>query len=213
MQKLFLSKLRLWISQHREIFFPVVLMIAAFLAGLVCGALAIRTLSAEELRGLQDCLNRFLQEIKPFYEASNVIGFQGWYRILSVQLPVMGFLWILGLTVVGIPLIILTVGLRGFILGFTIGFLVKDQSLRGLLLAMAAVLPQNLCYVPALLGAGSIAFYFSLSLAQGHQGGSIIKGIIFYTFLFALVLMVTIVGTWVEACFVPSLVRFVVSLT
>lgn len=213
MSKALLSKLRFWIFQHREIFYPVVLMTAAFLGGLVCGALAIRTLNAEKLGELQDCLNRFLQEIKPFYETTNVIGFQGWYRVLSAHLPVVGVLWILGLTVVGIPLIVVTVGLRGFVLGFTIGFLVKERSLQGLLLAMAAVLPQNMCYVPALLGAGSIAFYFSLSLVQGYQGGSVVKGMLIYTLLFVLALVVTVVGAWIEAYLVPSLVRLVVSIT
>lgn len=212
MQKALLPKLRFLIFQHREILYTVVLITAAFLGGLVCGSLAVRTLNAEKLGELQDCLNRFLQEARPVYETSNVFGFQEWYRVLSAQLPVVGVLWMLGLTVVGIPLIVLTVGLRGFILGFTIGFLIKEHSLQGLLLAMAAVLPQNICYVPALLGAGSVAFYFSLSLVQGYRDASVARGVLLYTLLFILAIVVTAAGALVETCFVPSLVRLVVSL-
>lgn len=207
-----LSRSRLWLCQHKEVFFPAILILGAFVGGLVCGALTLRTLHSAQVEELRQYLNSFLQELKPFYETSSVTGFQAWCRILVARLPMLGVLWILGLTVVGVPLITLAVGIRGFILGFTIGFLVKEQSLRGLLLALVAVLPQNLCYVPALLGAGSIAFYFSFSLLRGYREGSVLRGVLAYTLLFVLVLMITLVGTWIEAYFVPGLVRLMVSI-
>jgi len=101
----------------------------------------------------------------------------------------------------------------GFVLGFTVGFLIKEQAVQGLLLALVAVLPQNLCYVPALIGAGSIAFYFSFSLLQGSRDGPVLSGVLVYSLLFVLVLLLILIGTWIEAYFVPGLIRLIVSLT
>ncbi len=207
------SKARLWLCQHKEVFFPLILILGAFLGGLVCGALTLHTLHSSQLEELRQYLNGFLQGVEPLAETSRASGFHAWCQILKTQLPLLGILWILGLTVVGVPLIVFAVGARGFVLGFTVGFLIKEQAMQGLLLALVAVLPQNLCYVPALIGAGSFAFYFSFSLLRGYRNGPVLKGVLAYSLIFVLILLITLLGTWIEAYFVPGLIRLMLSLT
>lgn len=207
------SKSRLWLSQHKEVFFPVILILGTFLSGLICGALTLHTLHSSQLEELRQYLNGFLQGVEPLAETSQASGFHAWCQILKTQLPILGIIWILGLTVVGIPLIVFVIGARGFVLGFTVGFLIKEQAVQGLLLALVAVLPQNLCYVPALICAGSIAFYFSFSLLRGYRDGPVLSGVLVYSLFFILILLLILLGTWIEAYFVPGLIRLLVSLT
>ena len=39
-------------------------------------------------------------------------------------------IWLLGITVIGVPLILLIVGIKGFIVGFSVSFLVEGMGLR-----------------------------------------------------------------------------------
>jgi len=81
-------------------------------------------------------------------------------------LPSSGFF---GLTIVGSPLILIAVGARGFIVGFTVGFLVAGRSGEGVDSGSSQCAPQNLCYIPAVLGAGALSLYFSFTLLRSQE--------------------------------------------
>jgi stage II sporulation protein M len=118
-------------------------------------------------------------------------------------------LWFSGLTVLGIPLILFVVASRGFILGFTVGFLVKEKAAAGVFLAGAAILPQNLFYIPAILGAAVIAYYFSSLLLIGFGKSFNWYSFMVYSLLFVLISFLLLVGTLLEAFLVPGLIRLV----
>jgi len=73
-----------------------------------------------------------------------------------------GLLWLLGLSVIGAPLIAAILFLRGFSLGFTAGVLMSQLAWKGTVLAMLALLPHNLLHLPGLMltAAGAVAFSF-----------------------------------------------------
>lgn len=202
------SKRSYWLNHQKEVLLPAILILGAFLCGLIGGSLILHTLTPLQLEELRLYLNGFLQGAESY---SQVQGVDIWGQVLQVQLGTLGLLWILGLTVVGIPLIILIVAGRGFILGFTVGFLVQEKAGYGLLLAIVAVLPQNLCYVPALLAAGILAYHFSHSLLRGWRENAILSGLLVYSLGFLLILALVLLGAWIETSFVPSLIRFVMS--
>lgn len=109
------------------------------------------------------------------------------------------------MTIVGSPLILLAVGARGYIVGFTVGYLVKQEAGRGLVLALVGVLPQNLCYVPAFIGAGAVALYFSITLL--HRQHAPLRRLGVYSLIFLFFLLLVILGSWLEAYLVPLLLR------
>jgi stage II sporulation protein M len=127
-----------------------------------------------------------------------------------MQTVSLGLLWVCGLTVVGSPFISLIIGARGFVVGFTVGFLVQEEAGKGLLLAIAGVLPQNLCYIPAFLGAGALAFYFSLNLMRFQ--GAFLRRIGVYSLFFLLFLLPVLLGAWLETYLAPGLLRLAISL-
>jgi len=66
----------------------------------------------------------------------------------------------------------------------TVGFLVQEEAGKGLLLALLGVLPQNLCYIPALLGAGVLSLYFLLHCCA--LSGMLPCGVLVFIHLFSL---------------------------
>jgi stage II sporulation protein M len=198
---------RLRLSRQQELFIPVACIAGAFILGMIAGSLALRALSPDQLNELQQYLNTFLNSIGGLAQNGQFPAFKAWEGILKGQLYSLGIFWLLGLTVVGAPLVILLAGARGFILGFTVGFLVQEKAGQGLLLALVAVLPQNLFYVPGLIGAGSLALYFTMSLFKSSRQISVFKGILLYTLLFMALALLVLAGTWIEAYLVPGIIR------
>ena len=60
------------------------------------------------------------------------------------------FLFFMGISVIGVPLALLLVFTRGFILGFSSGFLFQTMGLKGFVLTMTGIAPHNILFIPAL---------------------------------------------------------------
>ncbi len=57
-------------------------------------------------------------------------------------------IWFLGLTMIGIPVILIIDVIKGFTIGFTTSFIVNGLGMKGIWMSLLGVLPQNLIYIP-----------------------------------------------------------------
>jgi stage II sporulation protein M len=133
-----------------------------FSIGIIFGALAIRALRDDQKAELIDYLQVFLRGLVRTGQPQG--GTTVLKQSLGTQLKTAGFIWLLGLTVIGLPAVALAVFMRGFIVGFTVGFLVQQLGYKGIVFVVFSVLPQNLIAVPAILIIGASALSFSLLL-------------------------------------------------
>lgn len=147
-------------------------MILIFVIGIVVGALAVKILPDEQKTELINYLHIFFTGLSQGNEDTvssvNMIGMTMFNNTKTVVL-----MWILGFTIVGIPFVLFMLFTRGFIIGFTVGFLVNEYVMRGLLFAFASVLPHNLFAIPAILVLGVSATTFSLMLVRRKTYGKI----------------------------------------
>lgn len=90
--------------------------------------------------------------------------------LMEQLLKTVGLVGLFGLSVIGAPLVLAVVFLRGFALGFTGAFLVDRLGWRGIPLALASLLPHNVLAVPALVLAGASAISFSVAAARVLMG-------------------------------------------
>jgi len=113
--------------------------------------------------------------------------------------------WFLGLTIIGMPIILALVFLKGFSLGFTIGFLVKEKAVSGILISILSILPQNLVFIPLLIIWSVVGINFTFYIARGRLGSGIplSKGFISYTMLMMISLGVVLIGSLIEAYLSP----------
>lgn len=136
---------------------------AVLVAGLLMGALAVGSLGAAERQDLVRYLSEFIQSLgaAPGVESQAVAFHLSLGQALQGALLQAGLIWLLGVTVVGVAGIFLLAFIRGFAIGFAAGFLAAELGWRGMLFSLAALLPQNLLAVPALLVGGSLAASFA----------------------------------------------------
>lgn len=152
----------LWAQSLRHNWPAYFFILGIFGLGLAAGTLAVQTIGAGQYQELTAFLDGFLQQAGVIEVDSAQVLRSTLYNDILLVLAV----YLLGLTVIGIPVVLGIVFVRGFILGFTVKFLTGAKSIQGLALACAAILPKNIILLPALLLAGVASLSFSLLLAR-----------------------------------------------
>ena len=177
-------------------------MILIFVIGIVIGAMAVKALPDDQKIELVGYLRVFFQGL-----AEQPAGIGNTQSLLASvmgnNIKIIGIMWLLGFTIVGIPFVLFMVCLRGFVIGFTVGFLVNEYVMKGLLFAIVAVLPHNFLAVPAILATGVAATTFSLMLVRRKHNN---KDNLFYNSIaysvFCLAMLVIMLGAALIEVFV-----------
>lgn len=137
------------------------LMVCAVLAmGIAAGSGAVGTVDVTSRAQMSQVLETFFAEpsadtIPPPRERVIQEAFSG--DILRTA----ALLWVLGLSVIGSPLILVITFFRGFALGFTFAFMIEEMDFRGLVLAIASLVPHNTLSLLGLIVAASSGLTFA----------------------------------------------------
>ncbi len=127
----------------RERIFLLALVAILFIMGIVFGVLAAGILDKHQKVDLMNYLNQGLH--------GPVIQNQAYTKQTIVSnIQMVFFLFFMGISVIGVPLALLLVFTRGFILGFSTGFLFQAMGLKGFVLTMTGIVPHNILFIPAL---------------------------------------------------------------
>lgn len=181
------------------------LAIAVLLVGLLFGVLAVGTLSAADKLSLLAYVRRFLD-----VEAAAPTYHHIFKPALAANLKVVGLLYLLGVSVAGMPLVLILVFFRGFVLGFAAAFLVSSMHWQGVGVGLLTMGLENTFQLPALIIAAAVALGFSWELISPktrHDGPRLGKSFAFFTGLVVVMGAVTVVGTALESFASPLLVH------
>lgn len=181
-----------------------------FLVGVVFGALIVSALTMDQQQELGDYLGNFFVTID---QEGLPVASDSYWSIAVLNLKWIGLIWILGLSVIGLPGILILDFLKGVLIGFTVGCLVSQYSWHGMLFALVSVAPHNLVLIPVLLVSSAAAIAFSLQMIRsrvlGQRRTPITRPFAMYTFLSfgmaLLVLSISCFQTWVT----PTMMRWV----
>lgn len=135
-----------YFRENAALYFFVVLL---FVLGVIAGSLTIRALGPDQKQELIDHLQVFLRGLGQSQET--VDPQQVMQRADSVHLKTAVLVWVLGVTIVGLPGVLAVIFVKGFVIGFSVGFLVEQMGLSGLVFSLFSIWPQNLLAVPAFL--------------------------------------------------------------
>lgn len=146
------------VKEHATIY---IFMIILFLTGVIFGAIIVNSMNWVQKHDLFFYLERFFGQVadKEQIENNEVLKSSFFYHAKYLLL-----LFILGLSVIGLPIIWILLFLKGLVVGFSVGFIVNQLGLKGLLLASLSIAPQNILIIPVYIIAGSLSMIFSLTL-------------------------------------------------
>lgn len=195
--------------QRRLVVYAVAAAVFGF--GLAAGGVAVGHVDERDAAELSTYLNGYVRQATASPGALAAPAGPG----LTLDSVGRGALlpFVLGLTVIGSPFILALLFLRGFALGFTLAFLVREYSYKGVLLATASILPQSLFSVPAALLAAGASLTFALAaakimLGKRDEGTAITHGILCLICI-AVASSLFALAAWVQGSVTPVLVELV----
>lgn len=83
---------------------------------------------------------------------------------LSINIAYILVIWLLGMSIVGIPIIVLLVGYKCFIIGFSISSIVSVYGVKGVLGSLAYIAPHSILFLGLLVLLGIYSINFSICL-------------------------------------------------
>lgn len=186
-----------------------IILTIIFVSGFLAGVLAVSGLYQNHREELTDYIKGFMK----IFDLKKVDNWTLFKVSLYRELKVMLFIWALGVSIIGIPVIFMTVLFRGFMLGFTLGTILDVLGNEGIVAVLSIVILKEMFLILALLAIAANGIMFSTDIIKSCSGKKIkvdnIKQKVLIYCVFALVQLIAIfVPVILEAVFLPVFIKF-----
>jgi len=194
--------------EHSSIYLFVTVL---FLMGVIFGAIVVNSLSLAQKEDLFYYLSQFFGQMAEGKVAtSNDLFFQSLFH----NSKFIGLMFILGVSIIGLPVILIMLFLKGLVVGFTVGFLVNQMGWEGFVISFVSILPQNIIIIPVFIIAAALSVAFSLKMIQRQfmkrPGPFILPMLGCYVLSFFAALIFLAAAAAIEAHLSPVLMKLVV---
>lgn len=182
----------------------------AFVIGISAGAFTVNGLSSMQRSELTNYFQGFLQLFENQRVDNNKI-----LRIAFVEnIKIVIVLWILGVTIIGIPFIYLLLGIKGFVTGFTSGFIINLLGGGGVIFTALTILPKEIVLVPCIIALGVNGINFSLNIIKNKSVKRMAKeniktSFLAYCFVTLFFSSLMSIGILIEAYVTPVFIRMI----
>ncbi len=200
-------KRRLWNLSARENMNLYLFVGTLVAVGAVFGALLVCALTFEQQQDLAGHLGIYIRRIGDPGALDPAGAFRSSLLFYGKWLAL---IWLLGISVIGLPAVMILDFLKGVLIGFTVGLLLHEFAWKGLLFSLAAVAPQNALVVPAMMIASvsSARFaYFVVRERLFRRKGMLLPPFLAHTAASALMLAVLCLASLYEAYLSPYLLE------
>ncbi|MGG0716616.1 stage II sporulation protein M [Robertmurraya massiliosenegalensis] len=195
--------------EHSSIYLFVVVL---FLMGVIFGAIVVNSLSLTQKEDLFYYLSQFFGQVSDGKVAEPYdLLLQSFFH----NSKFVGLMWILGVSIIGLPVILVLLFIKGMVVGFTVGFLVNQMKWNGFLLSFVSILPQNLIIIPIFIFGATLSVAFSIKMIRRQfmkkMGQPVLPLLGRYVLAYLGALVILILAASVEAYVSPALMKFVVN--
>ena len=207
-KKMYQSIVATHFREHSSIYLFVVVL---FLMGVIFGAIVVNSLTFSQKEDLAYYLSQFFGEVSNGKVAASKDVFA---QSLFDNSKFIGMMGILGISIIGLPVILIVLFMKGLVIGFTVGFLVNQMGWNGFLLSFVSVLPQNFIIIPVFIITATVAVSISLKMIRRQFMKKISEPILPLLGRYALVFVVAglflVIAALFEAYISPSLMKTVI---
>ncbi|WP_138204506.1 stage II sporulation protein M [Haloimpatiens lingqiaonensis] len=183
--------------------------IVCILIGMFLGVYCVKYMGQAEKNTLYEYLNKFVENISLTSAEPKEIFIQAIKNILPMILGI----WFLGLTVIGIPIILIIDMVKGFTLGFSISSLINALGMKGIWMSIFGLIPQNIIYIPCIVFISVLAMEFSLSMVKNRLNKqwttNVISKIASYSVIVMICTLICFIGFFIEGYIVPHIIKMI----
>ena len=206
--KKYMDKLKSNIRINKNLFVFLVVIIAV---GVASGSVFVTVLNDSDKIMVSDYLNSFLNNLN-----SNNLNYNG--TLINTLIFTLGLailIWILGISVIGFALILLFLFIKAFSLGFSVASIIINFNFKGILIALAYVVPHHIINLMIYLLISSYALVLSYRLISSFtkKKNFDFKGIFNrYLFIIGFSLIILLFSVLYEVYLAPSLINMIVNI-
>lgn len=180
-----------------------IFLIGITACGFIFGGVEAGQLSTNDKLALGNALQHLLVAVKQHHLADGHVLLSA---TLASDIELLGLLWLFGVSVIGVPFVVIAMFVRSFTVGFAVAYTTLQFGWKGFLLSSAGIFLHQSISLATLLIASTIAMRFSLRIVQNRlPTAKITMSFLKYTAMFLLCGGGLMVAAFVQAFFVPHL--------
>lgn len=196
-----------YINENSKTYLAVTII---FFIGIVLGIIFVNNTNQNKQGEISSYINNFISSIKNNSQISNTELFKEYSKN---DLYTTTLLWFLGSTVIGAPLIYLVIAYKGYSIGYTISSIIATVGTgKGILFIIITMLLKYIIYIPCLLSlAVSGIKLYKLIIEDRRRENikvQIIKHTLFCLLMFALMIISSLIGTYVSTSLLIVLTKW-----
>ncbi|WP_163194716.1 stage II sporulation protein M [Clostridium thermarum] len=195
------------LSRHfQESMWLYIVSLLCLFTGIVLGIYTVRYMDDLQRQDLISYFLDFNKNISTMEVKNTAVMIES----LKNNLPILFVLWVAGLTIIGIPIILIVDIVKGFFFGFATTFTFYSMGYKGTWFVLLGVLPQNIIYIPCLIIASVLAMRLSFSKLKDRVNKQINYNknyFLDYSVTFFIILLVMILGFLYEAYVTPRAIQ------
>ena len=207
-KKMYQSVVATHFREHSSIYLFVVVL---FLMGVIFGAIVVNSLTFSQKEDLAYYLSQFFGQVSNGKIAASKDVFA---QSLFDNSKFIGMMGILGISIIGLPVILIVLFMKGLVIGFTVGFLVNQMGWNGFLLSFVSVLPQNFIIIPVFIITATVAVSISLKMIRRQfmkkNSEPILPLLGKYALVFVVAGLFLVIAALFEAYISPTLMETVI---
>lgn len=172
-----------------------------FLIGIILGVLFINHIGEQEGKKIEEYIQTFISCLKTDYEIDRGILLKN-SIVRNIAFAIL--IWFMGSTVIGIPVVYLLVGVKGFCLGYSISSVLATLGLgKGILFSITTLLFQNIIAIPCILALAVSGMKLHQSIMKDKRKENIKLEIYRHT-LFSLLVGILLIGSSLIEVYISS---------
>ena len=143
------------VNKKTLLFFTILLII-----GIIAGSIFMAILSETDKKLVTDYFNNYISNI----ENNKLNYLESIKNGLFNNLLYIIIIWILGISIIGIPIVTIMFFIKSFTLGFSIASIVFNYKLKGCLLNFINIFPHQMIYFSIYMLITTYSIFFSLKM-------------------------------------------------
>ena len=184
----------------------LILISVVFILGLIFGSIYITILETEEKTTILNKVSNYFTTVDYSFEDKIDI----FKNSLLANLAYIISMWLLGLSVVGMPIVFIMTFFKSFILGFSVSSIFAKYGFKGIVGVLTYIFPSSIVQCIFILFLASYSIIISFKIANSAFTKKTINFKTFmgkYFFILIIEIVITILGALVDGCLSTDITR------
>ena len=178
--------------------------------GIITGALFMTVLSTGDKEIVSNSLKDYITNI-----GSIKYNFKEFINNFILNILYASIIWLLGISVIGLPIVIITIFFKSFLISFTVSSFIINYKFKGLIYSLIYIFPHMIINLIIYLYLGIYSIKLSINLIKAicsKKNINFKNSMISYLKLFIISLFLIIFTTLYETYLVPLILKKIISM-